>query len=262
MGDASLLDLPAALIFGANGKTARQLTAILHKANPPYRVFGVIRNPDQIPDLEGIGVHPVVQDIADASDADFKAIIEHAQPDVVVWAAGGKDAESAKAVDQDGAIRAFDALSKADVKRKRYIVISALDVRDRENRPVPDWYTPADIKLSDRMYGIIGPIMRAKLAADRELRVGNAHRKLDYTIVRPGGLVESSGTGKVRAGKVGTMGMIPREDVAGVIYASITNTETYGLAFDILGAGDDGSSITKEVSRVAEAHEDTFEGYY
>jgi uncharacterized protein YbjT (DUF2867 family) len=262
MGDASILDLPTALIFGANGKTARHLTAILHNANPPYRVSGVIRNPDQVPDLEGDGVDPIVQDIATASDADFKAIFERVQPDVVVWAAGGKDEESARAVDQDGAIRAFDALSKADVKNKRYIVISALDVRDRDNKPVPDWYTPEDVKLSDRMYAIIGPIMRAKLVADRELREGNAHRKLQYTIVRPGGLAESAGTGSIRAGKVGTMGMIPREDVAGVIYASIKNEKTHGLAFDILGSGKDGKSTKEEVSRVADAHEDTFEGYY
>ncbi|KAF5524649.1 UPF0659 protein [Colletotrichum aenigma] len=262
MGDASILHMPTALIFGGNGKTARQLTKILLGAPTPHTVFSVIRNPDQIPDLKAIGAKPIVQDIATGSEADFIKIIEGTRPNVVVWAAGGKDPKSAEAVDRDGAIRAMDALAKANVTTKRYIVVSALDVRDRENKPVPDWYTEADEKLSDRMWGIIGPILRAKLAADTELRVGNAARGLDYTIVRPGGLGEGPSEGVIRAGKVGTVGIIPREDVAKVIYASIQNNKTHGLAFDILGPGDGSLPIKQAVAKVAKDHEDTFEGYY
>ncbi|OLN87520.1 UPF0659 protein-like protein 2 [Colletotrichum chlorophyti] len=262
MGDASILHMPTTLIFGGNGKTARQLTKILREAETPHTVFSVIRNPDQVPDLEAIGAKPIVQDIATGSEVDFIKIIEGTRPDVVVWAAGGKDPKSAEAVDRDGAIRAMDALAKANVSTKRYIVISALDVRDRDNKPVPDWYTEADEKLSDRMWGIIGPILRAKLAADTELRVGNADRKLDYTIVRPGGLGEGSSLGKVRAGKVGTVGLIPRVDVAKVIYAAIQNEQTFGLAFDVLGPKEDSLEIKEAVAQVAKKKEDTFEGYY
>ncbi|KEY66384.1 hypothetical protein S7711_05817 [Stachybotrys chartarum IBT 7711] len=262
MGDASILHSANTLIFGGNGKTARHLTRILRTAETPHAVYSVIRNPDQIPDLEAIGANPIVQDISTGTEADFVKIIEATRPDVVVWAAGGKDPKSAEAVDRDGAIRAMEALSKAAVKSKRYIVLSALDVRDRDNKPVPDWYTEADEKLSDRMWGIIGPILRAKLAADTELRVGNETRKLDYTIVRPGGLGEGPGQGKIRAGRVGTMGMISREDVAGVIYAAMQNKKTHGLAFDILGPTEGSYAIEDAVSRVAEKHEDTFEGYY
>jgi nucleoside-diphosphate-sugar epimerase len=262
MGDASILNMTTALIFGGNGKTARQLTTILLDAKTPHTIFSVIRDPKQIPDLEAIGAKPIVQDISTGTEADFLEIIERTRPDVLVWAAGGKDPKSAEAVDRDGAIRAMNALAKATVTTKRYIVISALDVRDRENKPVPDWYTEADEKLSERMWGVIGPIMRAKLAADTELRVGNAARKLNYTIVRPGGLTEGRGTGKLRAGKVGVIGMITREDVARVIYAALHNKKTHGLAFDVLGPTDESSTIEDEVSRVAENHEDTFEGYY
>jgi nucleoside-diphosphate-sugar epimerase len=262
MGDASLLQVSNALIFGGNGKTARHLTTILRNLENPFTVYSVIRNPDQIPGLEAIGAKPIVQDIVTATEGDFIDIIERTRPRVVVWAAGGKDAQSAEAVDRDGAIRAITALSKAAIPMKRYIVISALDVRDHENKPVPDWYTPADIALSNRMYGAIGPIMRAKLAADTELRVGNATRKLHYTIVRPGGLIEAPGVGRIRAGKVGVIGMISRQDVARVINAAIHNSGTFGLAFDILGPIGDSSTVEEAVDKVAENREDTFEGYY
>ncbi|KAH7320589.1 NAD-dependent epimerase/dehydratase [Stachybotrys elegans] len=262
MGDASLLDMSTALIFGGNGKTARHLTTILRNLESPHRVYSVIRNPDQIPDLEALGANPIVQDIVTATETDFIDIIERTRPSVVVWAAGGKDAQSAEAVDRDGAIRAMDALSKAAIPMKRYIVISALDVRDREKKPLPDWYTAADEKLSDRMWGVIGPIMRAKLAADTELRVGNAARKLHYTIVRPGGLTELPNVGRIRAGKVGVIGMIPREDVAKVINAAIHNSGTFGLAFDILGPTLGSPTVEDAVSQVADKQEDTFEGYY
>ncbi|KAF6823716.1 hypothetical protein CPLU01_11256 [Colletotrichum plurivorum] len=262
MGDASILHMPTALIFGGNGKTARALTKLLVGASTPHTVFGVIRNPDQAPDLRAIGAKPIVQDIAAASEADFIRIFEGTRPDLVVWAAGGKDQASAEAVDRDGAIRAMNALSKARVDSRRYIVVSALDVRDHEGKPVPDWYNEADRKLTDRMYAIIGPIIRAKLAADKELRVGNDVRKLDYTIVRPGGLGEGPGQGRIRAGKVGTVGIIPREDVARVIYAACRNSKTNGLAFDVLGLGEGDSLVEQAVARVAEDWEDTFEGYY
>jgi len=262
MGDASILHMPTTLIFGGNGKTARQLTMILRDADTPHTIFSVIRSPEQVPGLEAIGAKPLVQDIATASLADFIKIIEGTKPDVVVWAAGGKDPKSAEAVDRDGAIRAIDALAKANVVAKRYIVVSALDVRDRASKPIPDWYTDADEKLSDRMWSIIGPILQAKLAADTELRVGNEARQLNYTIVRPGGLTEGPSTGKARAGKVGTIGMISRKDVARVIYAAIKNEKTYGLAFDVLGPKGDSPTIEEAVSRVVKDHEDTFEGYY
>jgi nucleoside-diphosphate-sugar epimerase len=258
-----ILNMPIALIFGGNGKTARYLTEILRNTDIPHTVFSIIRNPDQIPDLEEIGANPIVQDISTSSETDFIRIMEHTQPDVVIWAAGGKDAKSAEAVDRDGAIKAINALSKAAVTAKRYITISALDVRDRFERPVPDWYSEEDKQLSDRMWGIIGPVMRAKLEADKELRVGNAVRELDYTIVRPGGLTGEKGTGRARAGKVGVVGMIPRQDVARVIYAAMQNKQTFGLAFDVLGQPENyGLTVEKAVSQVAERHEDCFEGYY
>lgn len=85
---------------------------------------------------------------------------------------------------------------------KRYIIISALDVRDRENCRVPDWYDEKDRGMSERVWGAIGHYMQAKFEADRDLVRENGRRGLEYTIVRPGGLRDEEGTGRIEAGKV------------------------------------------------------------
>ena len=181
--------MPITLIFGGSGKVARHLTRILtSQTNPTHTVHSVIRKTEQVPDLESLGAKPVVQSIEESSVADLSKTISSLKPDYVVWSAGagGGNPERTRAVDNEGAIKCMDAVAAAGIKR--YIVVSAVDVRDRENKPVPSWYGPGDKERSDKVWGAIGPYMKAKFAADKELRTGNAKRELDYTIVRPGGL--------------------------------------------------------------------------
>lgn len=256
MGDAGMPSRPVALIIGGHGKTAIRLTELL---TPTHAVFSIIRNPAQIPDLEAIGAKPIIQDLVSGTVEDFVDIIQQTRPDAVVWAASNPRAPFE--VDRDGAIKIMDALAKADVPSKRYLVISAADVRDTD-KPAPDWYSDADTKLSDRMWGIIGPALRAKFEADRELKTGNGRRKLEYTIVRPGGLTENEAQGRVRAGKVGLVGMISRSDVADVLFAAIGNDDSIGLAFDVLGPGEGELPVKDAVARVGKKREDTFDGYY
>jgi len=75
----------------------------------------------------------------------------------------------------------MDATAQAGVKR--YVIVSAVDVRDRENRPEPEWYNDADRRRSEGVWRAIGVYMWAKLAADRSLVVENGRRGLEYTIV-------------------------------------------------------------------------------
>lgn len=263
MGDARYLPKEhVALIIGGNGKTARHLTELLlhEPRTAATTVYSVIRNPAQIPDLEAIGAHPIVQDLVSSSTDEFRQVIERVRPDTVVWAASSPQAPFP--VDRDGAIKVMDALALSRVPSKRYVVISAADIRDREGRPVPDWYTEADAKLSDRMWGVIGPALRAKFEADRNLVTENGRRGLKYTILRPGGLTEGEPVGRVRAGKVGLTGMISRRDLAQALKTVSENEESAGLAFDLLGPGENDMPIKDAVERVAKEREDTFEGYY
>ncbi len=71
----------------------------------------------------------------------------------------------------------------------------------------------------------------AKHYADRVLQASG----LNYTIVRPGGLLNDPGTGKVIASENLTeRGSVPREDVATTVVSSLTEENTYKRAFDLV----------------------------
>lgn len=151
----------------------------------------------------------------------------------------------------------MDAAAEAGVSR--YIIVSALDVRDREGKPVPEWYNDDDKARSERVWGVIGAYMKAKLDADTELVSGNGGRKLKYTIVRPGQLTEDEGKGTVVAGKIHLGTPIAREDVARTVIECIHNDGTIGMAFDVVGGDQD---IKKAIEGVVSGKQDTFEGYH
>ncbi|KAM3422523.1 hypothetical protein BST61_g24 [Cercospora zeina] len=100
--------------------------------------------------------------------------------------------------------------------------------------------------------------MKAKFAADQDLVENNGRRGLEFTIVRPGGLSEEKGTGKIEAGKVHLKRVVPREDVARVVVECMRNEGTKGLAFDVVGG--DELSVEEAVEKVVKGRVDTFEG--
>ena len=253
------------LIFGGSGRVAVQLTKIL-AAEPGATVHSVIRNDAQCAALRAIGATPLVQSIEDSTTPQLTAAIEKTRPDAVVWSAGagGKGPpERTVKVDFEGAVRVMDALAAAETgKPKRFVMVSAIDVRDHEKAPVPSWYSKEDEEAGKKGWAALPEYYQAKLDADRELVKGNAKRGLEWTIVRPGMLSDGPAQGTIRAGRIHLGGSISREDVAATIAAVLKNKGTVGLAFDILNGGEGAVSITEAVARVAEKREDTFEGYY
>ncbi|KAI9719165.1 MAG: hypothetical protein M1828_006347 [Chrysothrix sp. TS-e1954] len=171
-----------------------------------------------------------------------------------------------RAVDKEAAIRTWDAVASAarvlegrdPGKTVMLIVISAADVRER-SKADPEWYTAEDLGRSARLWDVIGVYMRGKLEADSDLRARNGERRLRYTILRPGGLTDEVGKGRVSAGKVGTGKTVSRADVAGVVVECMKEgVRVEGRAFDIMG-GDVG--IEQAVRDVVEGDVDTFRGY-
>ena len=112
-------------------------------------------------------------------------------------------------------------------------MVSAIDIRNRESKPVPSWYGKGDKDVSDRVWGAIQPYMEAKFKADRDLRVNNSKRGLRYTIVRPGHLSDEPGKNTVVAGKVSIETSVSRQDVARVVAECLENAAIVGLAFDV-----------------------------
>lgn len=255
---------PSILIYGGSGKVARHIARLLllnttTDSPTPPTVHSIIRTPSQAPSLTALGAHPIVQSIETSSVSDMASTMTSTHASAVIWSAGagGGDAERTRAVDCEGAIKCMDAAARAGVRR--FVLVSAVDVRDREGRPEPEWYDDGDRERSAAVWGAIGPYMAAKLEADRSLVSENGRRGLEWTIVRPGGLSEEKGRGRVEAGRVHLGARIAREDVAGVVVECLGREGTVGLAFDVVGGE---TEIGEAVEGVVRGRVDTFEGRY
>ena len=196
------------VIAGGHGKIARQLTRELAKNG--HEVVGLIRTEQQRADLVADGAVPMVIDLERASVPDVAHLLAGA--DVAVFAAGagaGGSEERRQAVDFGGSVRLADAAEAAGVAR--FIQISSTGTEK-----VRDDQTPADVPADFLGY------LQAKLAAEEDLIA----RPLAWTIVRPGGLLDDAGTGKVQLNPAGPdrpeeRGTVPRADVASVLAALI-----------------------------------------
>lgn len=108
------------IVIGGHGKVAQIATPLL--INEGYEVTSVIRNPDQVPDIEALGATPAVYDITNLSTEQFADLLSG--HDAVIWSAGagGGSPERTYAIDRDAAITSIGAAEKAGVKR--YVMVS------------------------------------------------------------------------------------------------------------------------------------------
>ena len=168
------------------------------------------------PDLEAVGAQAVLSDLEELEAAQVAPHIEGA--DAVVFAAGagpGSGPARKRTVDYGGAVKLIEAAQFARVRR--YLIVSAMGV----NHP-------------DRWSEQMRPYYQAKAEADAQVEASG----LDYTSVRPGGLTDEEGSGRIDAAPLlERSGQIPREDVAATLVACLDEAATVGKAFDVL-AGD------------------------
>jgi uncharacterized protein YbjT (DUF2867 family) len=198
-------------IAGGHGKIALRLTRLLRDRGDD--VVSLIRNPDHADDVRAAGGEPVVCDLESASAGDVAEAVRGA--DAVVFAAGagpGSGSERKLTMDQGGAVKLIAAAKAAGIRR--YVMVSSMGAN-------------ADAGGEDTF----SVYLRAKGAADAELRASG----LDYTIVRPGGLTEGPGTGRVRLGERVGRGAVPRADVAAVLAAVLHEPATAGATFELVG---------------------------
>jgi uncharacterized protein YbjT (DUF2867 family) len=199
----------AVVIAGAHGKIGLRLGRLLAAAGQTVR--GIVRNPDHAADLESAGVNPVVFDL-ERDDRDLADEVTGASAAVFAAGAGPGSGDARKTtMDRDGAIRLIEACRKGGVDR--YVMVSAMGARD------PD--------LSGDGFAAY---LRAKAQADAAL----IQSGLQWTIVRPGGLLDDPGTGRVEVGEALPRGSIPRDDVAALLAAALATPATIGRAFDLI----------------------------
>ena len=197
-------------VVGATGQIGKHLIDLLQNSEQ-HTVRAMDRKKEQAEELKSQGI-----DVAVASlEGSVEDIAEAANGcDAIVFTAGSgghTGLDKTLLIDLDGAAKTVEAAEQAGINR--FLIVSALQANHREN-----WNKE------------MVPYYVAKHYADRMVETSN----LDYTIIRPGGLLNEASTGKVTASANLETGSIPREDVAKTIYAALGAQETFKKSFDLI----------------------------
>ncbi|WP_342553334.1 SDR family oxidoreductase [Paenibacillus sp. FSL R7-0652] len=202
------------LVIGANGQIGKHLVEQLAQEGK-HQVTAMIRKPEQADALKELGAQVVMGDLEGTVDELAEVMKDQNAIIFTAGSGGSTGADKTLLIDLDGAVKTMEAAEKQGISR--YILVSAYGADQRSK-----W--PEEIK----------PYYVAKHFADRALFAS----ELNYTIIRPGGLKNEPGTGKVSVGADLKPGSIAREDVARVIAASLQEEKTYRMAFDLVAGND------------------------
>jgi uncharacterized protein YbjT (DUF2867 family) len=198
-------------IAGGHGQIALRLATVLSQRGD--EAVALIRNPDHADDVRKAGAEPAVVDLEHASEDDVVQAIVGS--DAVVFAAGagpGSGPERKETMDYGGAVKLIAAAKQAGVGR--YVIVSSMGAD-------PD-------ALGDDTFSVY---LRAKGRADDAVRASG----LDATVVRPGGLTNDVGTGRVNLGESVPRGQVTRADVAAVLAAVLDSPSTIGRTLNVIG---------------------------
>jgi uncharacterized protein YbjT (DUF2867 family) len=198
-------------IAGGHGQIALRLAKILSQRGD--EVVALIRNPAHDEDVRRAGAEPAVVDLEHTSMDDVAQAI--ASSDAVVFSAGagpGSGSERKETMDYGGAVKLIAAAKQVGIRR--YLIISSMGAN-------PD--APGDDTFS--VY------QRAKGRADDAVRASG----LDWTVVRPGGLTNDAGRGRVTLGESVPRGRVSRDDVAAVLAAALDSPNTTGKTVELVG---------------------------
>ncbi|TDL65571.1 SDR family oxidoreductase [Paenibacillus amylolyticus] len=198
------------LVIGANGQIGKFVVEQLAQEGK-HKVTAMIRKPEQAGTLKELGADVVIGDLEGSVEDLAEAMKDHNAIVFTAGSGGSTGQDKTLLIDLDGAVKTMEAAEQQGISR--YILVSAYGADQRE-------------KWSES----IKPYYVAKHYADRALFASD----LNYTIIRPGGLKNEPGTGRIAVGTDLEPGSIPREDVARVIVASLQEEKTYRMAFDLI----------------------------
>ncbi|PAE27211.1 sugar epimerase [Paenibacillus sp. 7884-2] len=214
------------LVIGANGQIGKHLVRLLQESEE-HTVTALVRKEEQAKELEASGVDAILANLEDSVDTLTQAVIESGAEAIIFSAGSGGSTGPDKTllIDLDGAVKSMEAAERAGVSR--FVLVSAIQAHNRES-----W---ADSPIK--------PYMVAKHYADKELEASS----LNYTIVRPGNLLNEPAVDKVSAAENLERGGIPREDVAKVLIAALTEEATYRKSFDLVSGESEIADAIKQL---------------
>ncbi|WP_028500363.1 SDR family oxidoreductase [Microvirgula aerodenitrificans] len=181
-------------IVGGAGKVGRRLTQQLSQRG--HQALALYRNLEQTQELQALGATPVLGSLLDLDTEGLSRLMVGSDAVVFSAGAGGKGGmEMTKAIDGFGLELAVAAARKAGVPR--FLLVSAF----------PETFRDKEVSETFENY------MAIKKLADVHL----VESDLDWVILRPGTLLDTPGTGKVRTGLAIPYGDVPRDDVAATL---------------------------------------------
>jgi uncharacterized protein YbjT (DUF2867 family) len=203
------------VIAGGHGQVALRLERLL--ADGGHSAVGIVRNPDHVGDLRAAGAEAL---ICDLEETDVGTVAGHLDgADAVVFAAGagpGSGIPRKTTVDRNASVLMADAAERAGLRR--FVQISSMGAGAPTRAGADETFAA---------------YLRAKTEAEDDLR----RRDLDWTVLRPGGLTNAPGTGRVRLADSVPRGQISRDDVAGVVGALVAGGAGIGRTLELV-AGD------------------------
>lgn len=203
------------LVIGATGQIGQLLVPRLLAHQ--HQVTAMVRNPDKANELYGEVGQASTLSIVTASLEDNVETLSQLMKghDAVVFTAGSGAStglDKTLLIDLDGAVKAMEAAEDNSIQH--FLLVSAIQAHRRDH-----WNEGTR------------PYFAAKHYADRMLM----NSALNYTIVRPGRLLNESGTGHVHmAPDIPEGGAIARADVAECLASAIGQPQTYRQAFDLV----------------------------
>ncbi|MEU1546719.1 SDR family oxidoreductase [Nocardia sp. NPDC005745] len=216
------------VIAGGHGKIALLLAPVL-TANG-HEVAALIRNPEHADEVRVTGAEPVLCDLEHAATDELADVVEGC--DAATFAAGagqGSGVERKYTVDLGGSVRLAETAERTGVRR--FLQISTMGAGAS---PAPG---------SDEVWAAY---IDAKTEAENDLR----SRALDWTILRPGRLVDAPGTGLVTlAPPPVERGEVPRADVAAVLAGLLPAAHTFELTLELVSGSD---PISQAIAQLAE----------
>ena len=190
-------------LFGATGGTGQQLLAQAIKSG--HQVTALVRDPAKL-DRKNSALTVIAGNVLQPADVD--KVVSGA--DAVICSLGNTSNNPDMMVTQ-GTRNIIDAMQRLNVRR--LLVVSSLGVGDSKDQ-VPFFFKVL-------MKTALRKTMEDKEAQEAAVRAS----RLDWTIVRPGGLTNDPPTGTYRVGADLTAGRITRADVADFILKELTRNE-------------------------------------